>query len=219
MRRTPTPAARRITSALRVSMESGTRKRGASTSSTGITRRNSSSRSTGSAPGLVDSAPMSMMSAPSASSRSACATARRGARKRPPSEKLSGVTLTMPMIRGRSNASPAMGARGLIKRSINSSGAAPPASNSAAVNMRRPILSPSRSISSAAQNARSRGPPLRVWAARCPCPPRPLARCAPSAERRCCDPPPLPRHPDPAWGRRHHSKVRRCRSPQVRPWS
>ena len=48
-------------------------------------------------PGRVDSPPMSRMSAPSSSSRSACSTARSGRRNAPPSENESGVTLTTPM--------------------------------------------------------------------------------------------------------------------------
>ena len=50
------------------------------------------------APGRVDSPPTSMMSAPSSSSRSPCVTAFSGSRYKPPSEKESGVTLTMPMM-------------------------------------------------------------------------------------------------------------------------
>jgi hypothetical protein len=41
------------------------------------------------------------MSAPSAASFCACASAACGAKKRPPSEKESGVTFTMPMMTGR----------------------------------------------------------------------------------------------------------------------
>ena len=68
MMRAPDCAARRITSALRVSMDSGTRARSANPSMTGSTRRHSSSMPMGSAPGRVNSPPMSRMSAPSASS-------------------------------------------------------------------------------------------------------------------------------------------------------
>ena len=108
----PSWAARRITSALRVSIERRARLCLARACRTGNTRRHSSSRSTASEPGRVDSPPMSRMSAPSASSRSACSIAASAARKRPPSEKLSGVTLTMPMISGLSSARPATGGRG-----------------------------------------------------------------------------------------------------------
>ncbi len=68
---------------------------------TGTTRAISSASSTGAAPGRVDSPPMSRMSAPWPISRRACATAASTPKCRPPSEKLSGVMLTMPMTRGR----------------------------------------------------------------------------------------------------------------------
>ena len=67
---------------------------------TGATRLISSSAVTGAAPGRVDSPPTSSSSHPSATSRSACATARSAVAKRPPSEKESGVTFTMPMSTG-----------------------------------------------------------------------------------------------------------------------
>src|SRR5215211_3714403 len=77
----PASMARRATVAFVVSMESrAPATSAASRSTTGTTRRRSSSSETGSAPGRVDSPPAS--------------------RKRPPSEKESGVTLTMPMITG-----------------------------------------------------------------------------------------------------------------------
>ena len=75
-------------------------------SMTGITRRNSSASLTGFAPGRVDSPPMSRISAPCATSSSACATAFSALKNFPPSEKESGVTLTMPMTsagRGKRN--------------------------------------------------------------------------------------------------------------------
>ena len=56
---------------------------------------------TGSAPGRVDSPPMSTRAAPSASSRRAVSTATPGSTLSPPSEKLSGVTLTTPITDGR----------------------------------------------------------------------------------------------------------------------
>ena len=56
---------------------------------------------TGVAPGRVDSPPTSSTSAPAATSASPCATAASGSRNRPPSEKESGVTLTMPITAGR----------------------------------------------------------------------------------------------------------------------
>ncbi len=72
----------------------------ASRSTTGSTRRTSSSSGTGSEPGRVDSPPMSRIPAPSLASRRPCATAASASRNSPPSENESGVTLTMPMITG-----------------------------------------------------------------------------------------------------------------------
>jgi hypothetical protein len=66
-----------------------------------MTRAISSVEETGAAPGRVDSPPMSMMSAPSSARRRAWATAASVVAWRPPSEKESGVTLTMPMMRAR----------------------------------------------------------------------------------------------------------------------
>ena len=58
-------------------------------------------RETGAAPGRVDSPPMSRMSAPSAISRAGMGDGRLQRRgSAPPSEKLSGVTLTIPMTSG-----------------------------------------------------------------------------------------------------------------------
>src|SRR4051794_28206866 len=70
-------------------------------STTGITRRSSSSAGTGAAPGRVDSPPTSRRSAPCPASSIPCATAASGSRKRPPSENESGVTLTIPMTAAR----------------------------------------------------------------------------------------------------------------------
>ena len=67
---------------------------------TGRTRRRSSSAPTASAPGRVDSPPMSRTSAPSRTSSAACSTARAASKNSPPSEKESGVTFTTPMTRG-----------------------------------------------------------------------------------------------------------------------
>src|ERR1017187_30944 len=53
-------------------------------------------------PGRVDSAPISMMSAPCSSSSMARAKARSGSEYLPPSENESGVTFSTPMITGRS---------------------------------------------------------------------------------------------------------------------
>ena len=68
---------------------------------TGSTRSSSSATLTGEAPGRVDSPPTSRMSAPAAASSSPRRTARSGDRNSPPSENESGVTLTIPMRRGR----------------------------------------------------------------------------------------------------------------------
>src|SRR5688500_2244491 len=66
---------------------------------TGITRRSSSRSVTGSAPGRVDSPPMSSRSAPSNASRRPWLTAASRSRNAPPSENESGVTLSTPMMR------------------------------------------------------------------------------------------------------------------------
>ena len=159
MMRAPASAARRMTSALRVSMEMGTPTCLARAATTGMTRRTSSSAATGSAPGRVDSPPMSRISAPSASSCRLCATAAPGSSHRPPSEKLSGVTLTIPMRRGRSMARPAMGGRGRWSRCSAGAQSSPalPARSAAAASRRR-TASPSRSVSSAAAKIRSARP-------------------------------------------------------------
>src|ERR1700682_1727118 len=71
---------------------------------TGIRRRNSSASPIRVEPGRVDSAPMSMISAPCSSSSIARKKARSGSRYFPPSENESGVTLSTPMISVRSPA-------------------------------------------------------------------------------------------------------------------
>src|SRR5687767_1386119 len=68
----------------------------------GINRRRSSASSIGTAPGFVDSAPMSSTSAPCSTMLSACATAASGFTYRPPSEKESGVTFKTPIMCTRS---------------------------------------------------------------------------------------------------------------------
>ena len=68
---------------------------------TGTTRRSSSSTGTRAAPGRVDSPPTSTMSAPSATNCEAVRDGRRASRNSPPSEKLSGVTLSTPKTRVR----------------------------------------------------------------------------------------------------------------------
>src|SRR6266480_2852277 len=98
----PAPAAlaARMTSALLVSTEMIAAVAARSRSITGMTRRNSSSAPTGSAPGRVDSPPTSMSAAPSAAMRTPCSTAASTEAKRPPSEKESGVTFSTPMTTG-----------------------------------------------------------------------------------------------------------------------
>ena len=64
----------------------------------GSTRASSSTSPTGWAKGRVDSPPISIRSAPSASSRSMRAASVSSVCQRPPSENESGVTLRMPMI-------------------------------------------------------------------------------------------------------------------------
>ncbi|MBP2349323.1 hypothetical protein JOF29_000406 [Kribbella aluminosa] len=75
----------------------------ASASTTGITRRISSSCDGRTARGRVDSPPTSSRSAPSASSSRPCLTAAAGSNHSPPSENESGVTFTTPMTRHRSS--------------------------------------------------------------------------------------------------------------------
>src|SRR5882672_1425916 len=98
----PAASASFITRGRRVSTETG---RSESDRRTGRIRRSSSSSETGSAPGRLDSPPISMMSAPSCASARACAIANFGSKKRPPSEKESGVTFTTPITSGLSRES------------------------------------------------------------------------------------------------------------------
>jgi hypothetical protein len=95
----PAPRAAAATSARVVSMLSGT-PAAASALITGSTRAVSVGPSTRSAPGRVDSPPMSMMSAPVRRSAMPCATAASTLAYRPPSEKESGVTLRTPITTG-----------------------------------------------------------------------------------------------------------------------
>ena len=71
-------------------------------SMTGSTRSNSSCTGTSAAPGRVDSPPTSRRSAPASASARACGTARSRRDGWPPSEKLSGVTLSTPITKVRS---------------------------------------------------------------------------------------------------------------------
>ncbi len=97
----PASAAASATAPLVVSTD--TRTWPASASTTGITRRNSSSRATGAAPGRVDSPPTSTMSAPSSIIWRPRVMACSCWNQRPPSEKESGVTLRMAITKGRSS--------------------------------------------------------------------------------------------------------------------
>src|SRR5919204_1677967 len=94
----PSSIARRDTSAFAVSIDTG---RPWTPSSTGTTRRSSSSTLTPSEPGRVDSPPTSTIAAPSATIRRAETIAASGSRLTPPSEKESGVTFTTPITEGR----------------------------------------------------------------------------------------------------------------------
>ncbi len=87
----------RATSTLYVSILTGTDTSLASFSTTGTTRRSSSSTETGVEPGRVDSPPMSMMSAPSGANRFPLAMAC-SASPIPSPEKESGETFTTPMM-------------------------------------------------------------------------------------------------------------------------
>src|SRR4029453_9617668 len=98
----PSSSARRATSALAVSIETGTP---SSSSSTGTTRHSSSSAETPAEPGRVDSPPTSTIAAPSSTMRRADSTATSGRKLTPPSENESGVTLTTPITDGRGNRS------------------------------------------------------------------------------------------------------------------
>ena len=94
----PARIAARATSAFDVSIEIITSLFLRNCSTTGITRCNSSSGATASAPGRVDSPPTSMMCAPSAAIRRPCATAFSASKKFPPSENEFGVIFNTPMI-------------------------------------------------------------------------------------------------------------------------
>src|SRR6267142_4564461 len=96
----PASSAARITAGRRVSTDT---QRSRILSTTGMMRSSSSASETGAAPGRVDSPPTSTMSAPSSASRRACAIAASRSRKRPPSEKESGVTFTTPITKGLSS--------------------------------------------------------------------------------------------------------------------
>ena len=94
------------------------RPRAASRWITGSTRAASSPSQTGFAPGRVDSPPTSIIAAPAAAIACPAATASSASAYRPPSEKLSGVTLRIPTTCGwssRITRSPSCsGARGVV---------------------------------------------------------------------------------------------------------
>ena len=93
----PASSTAAATAAWRVSTEITASVHGRSSRTTGSTRSSSSSTETSAAPGLVDSPPMSRIRAPCRSSSFAWETARSTVWKRPPSEKESGVTFTIPI--------------------------------------------------------------------------------------------------------------------------
>ena len=94
------------TVARRVSIETSTPCL-ASRSTTGRTRRSSSSAQPAREPGRVDSPPTSTMSAPSETKRRPSSTACATSRRRPPSENESGVTFRIAMTLTRSSVRPA----------------------------------------------------------------------------------------------------------------
>ena len=98
----PAPMAISATLAFCVSTEIGIFKCPRNASSTGSKRRSSSAAEMPAEPGRVDSAPTSRMSAPARSMASAPSTARLTLKNFPPSEKLSGVTFSTPIISVRS---------------------------------------------------------------------------------------------------------------------
>ncbi len=103
----PAATAARATAGLRVSMDTRA-PASANASTTGTTRRSSSSSDTGMAPGRVDSPPTSSQSAPSASRARPWAMAAAGSPNWPPSENESGVTLMTPITSGRGWGTPAV---------------------------------------------------------------------------------------------------------------
>ncbi len=91
-----------ITAAVLVSTEMAIGKRFLIASITGNTRSNSSASETRSAPGRVDSPPISITSAPASIIISAWRSAASRSKNKPPSENESGVTLRIPMTSGPS---------------------------------------------------------------------------------------------------------------------
>src|SRR5271154_1797658 len=101
MMQAPAATAAAITAGFAVSIEMAMLDAAAMPSMTGTTRASSSASSMGSDPGRLDSPPTSIMVAPSATMRAACATAKSTAAYLPPSENESGVTFRTPMTTGR----------------------------------------------------------------------------------------------------------------------
>ena len=136
-----------------------------------MTRAISASGGTGSAPGRVDSPPISRISAPACSMAWPAAIAASASKCRPPSEKLSGVMFRMPITSGRAEANPAKGKGRAVMASISS----PHSSGSAATG--RVATSRPSSISRASEKARS--PPCKgsAW-------PSPMARNAAGPDSR-----------------------------------
>ena len=97
----PSSTARAATTAFDVSIDTGRPDSPTSRRTTSATRRSSSAAETGSENGLVLSPPTSSRSAPASVSARPWATAASTSACRPPSEKLSGVTLTIPITSGR----------------------------------------------------------------------------------------------------------------------
>ena len=110
------------TEALDVSMDSGQSDSRERIRTTSPTRRHSSFASTGSEKGRVLSPPISRMSAPASMRDSPCATALSICTHWPPSEKLSGVVLTIPIKSGNSSD---LGRRTFRVRSCHSAGSLP----------------------------------------------------------------------------------------------
>ena len=127
---------------------------------TGVMRESSSSRVTGSAPGRVDSPPISKMVAPAAAICRPWAIAASAPKNRPPSEKLSGVTFTIPIIWGRSISSPAKAGRGRDKASSWASAASPAIWRAPSIVTRAAIYPSSRRIT-ISRWVKPRDPPAR----------------------------------------------------------
>ena len=152
MMRAPASSAAAMVAAWRVSTETGAC--GARARMTGRMRRSSSAGGTGSAPGRVDSPPMSRMSAPAARIASPWSMAAPWSRARPSPEKLSGVTLTMPMTSGR----PGSGRPAKMGRGAVSGGRRAAHSGGRASGGRVPSAAPSAQRRS---RPKRRGPPCR----------------------------------------------------------